>query len=181
MTIAVTDNIILELLDSWHASETFALIDSNRQYLREWLPWVDHMRTAADFKNYIQRTQQQAKDETDYGFVVKFNGKIAGRIGLHYIDRQNKTGALGYWLGESFAGNGIITKACAVLINFAFDKLQLNRVEIKCATGNTKSKAIAERLGFKQEGILKQAEFVNTHFIDLYLYSMLKTDWQQQG
>jgi len=179
MTIHVNDNITLELLDTKHAAETFALINANRQYLREWLPWVDNMRTIENFENYIQRTQQQLKDGTDYGYIILYNGKIAGRIGLHYIDMQNKTGAVGYWLGETFTGNGIIAKACAAIINFAFTSLELNRIEIKCGTGNNKSKAIAERLGFTQEGVLRQAEFVNTHFIDLYIYSMLKTEWPQ--
>ncbi len=86
--------------------------------------------------------------------------------------------SLGYWLGENFAGNGIITKSCKAMINYAFTTLNLNRIEIKCATKNYKSKAIAERLHFKQEGILKQVELVNEKFINLYLFVMLKSEWQ---
>jgi len=73
----------------------------------------------------------------------------------------------------------ILTKCCTALINHGFNELGLNRIEIKCATGNKKSRTIAEKLNFKREGILRQAEWLNGRFIDLYLYSMLKEEWQQ--
>ena len=55
----------------------------------------------------------------------------------------------------------------------------LNRIEIKCAVGNNKSRAIPQKLQFKQEGILRQAELLNGKFIDLYLYAMLKEEWER--
>ena len=54
----------------------------------------------------------------------------------------------------------------------------LNRIELKTAVKNLKSQAIPNKLNFKKEGILRQAEFVNNEFVDLYIYSMLKEDWQ---
>lgn len=85
---------------------------------------------------------------------------------------------MGYWLAENCTGKGIITKSCKVIINYAFETLALNRIEIKCGTGNYKSKGIPEKLGFVQEGILHQAEYLNDGYIDLYLYSLLKKDWK---
>ena len=176
MMIKVDDSIYLELLDDKHAEATFKLIDANRNYLKEWLPWVDNMQTIDNFKNYISNTKKQSAAGTDYGYVIFFNNNITGRIGIHYIDCQNKMASLDYWLGENFAGNRIVTKSCKAIINYAFTVLNLNRIEIKCATKNYKSKAIAERLNFKQEGILKKAELVNGKFIDLYLFAMLKSE-----
>jgi ribosomal-protein-serine acetyltransferase len=178
MTIQVDDEITLAILDEEHAEETFDLINNNRDHLREWLPWVDSMKNIENFKAYIINSRHLYEDGTDLGYVILYNSKIAGRIGLHHINRANRLGAIGYWLGESFAGKGIITRSCQALIRHGFTKINLNRIEIKCGTGNHKSKAIAERLKFKQEGILHQAECVNGNFIDLFLFAMLREEWQ---
>jgi ribosomal-protein-serine acetyltransferase len=179
MTIQVDDNIALALIDDKHALPVFNLIDNNRHYLREWLPWVDNMRSIENLKNYIVKCKKENEQGSDFGYVIIYNNIVAGRIGIHNIDQQNKIASIGYWLAEDFAGKGIITKSCKAIINYAFDELGLNRIEIKCGTGNFKSKAIPMRLNFKEEGIIRQGEFVNNKFIDLFIFSMLKTEWQR--
>lgn len=177
MTIQINDSLILELNHLSHAEENYALIISNRVYLKEWLTWVDKIQTLEDSKNYIISSIQKTEQQTDYGFVIKFKENIIGRIGLHFIDSINKTGAIGYWISEGFQGQGIITNSCKALIKYGFIELNLNRIEIKCATQNLKSKAIPEKLHFKLEGIQRQAEFLNNQFTDLYVYSLLKEEW----
>ena len=178
MIIKAGDNISLELLAEKHAAETFSLINANRVYLKEWLPWVDNMQTVDDFKAYIANCNEMHKKGSDLGCVIIYNNAVAGRIGIHHINQHNKIGAIGYWLGESYAGKGIITRSCKAIIKYGFEILNLNRIEIKCGAGNYKSKAIAERLSFKEEGILRQAELVNDKYIDLYLFSLLKEEWE---
>jgi ribosomal-protein-serine acetyltransferase len=136
------------------------------------------MRSIEDLKNYILKCKKESEQSNDFGYVIIYNDTIAGRIGLHHIDKQNKIASIGYWLAKDFAGKGIITKSCKAIIDYAFDVLDLNRIEIKCGTGNFKSKAVPERLGFKQEGIIRQGEFVNNKFIDLFIFSMIKSEWQ---
>ncbi len=178
MIIKVDDTIIAELIDDKHAAPVFSLINNNRQYLREWLPWVDNMRSIDNFKNYILKCKKESEQGSDFGYVIIYNGTVGGRIGIHNIDQQNKIASIGYWLTEDFAGKGIITKCCKTIIDYAFDILNVNRMEIKCGTQNLKSKAIPVRLNFKQEGIIRQGEFVNNTFIDdLFIFSMLKSEW----
>ena len=71
-----------------------------------------------------------------------------------------------------------MTRACSALGTHAFDALGLSRVEIRCATENEKSRAIPERLGFTQEGTLRQAEWLHDHFVDLTVYGMLAGEWK---
>lgn len=177
MTIQINDSLVLESNHLSHAEENYALINSNRAYLKQWLTWVDKIQTLEDSKNYIIASIKKTEQQTDYGFVIKYNGSIVGRMGLHFIDAVNKTGTIGYWIAESFQGKGLITECCKSLINFGFTKLNLRRIEIKCATQNLKSKAIPEKLNFKQEEILRQAEFLNNTWTDLYLYALLKNEW----
>lgn len=170
MIIKIDNTLSLELSNLSHAEDNFELICKNRNYLKQWLTWVDRMQTIDDFKHFISSSILKNKQGTDYGFVIKHNQTIIGRIGIHFIDSQNKTGMLGYWIDADFQGKGIITKVCKTLIQFSFTEINLNRIEIKCATKNLKSKAIPIKLNFTQEGILREAEFLNGNINDLYLY-----------
>ncbi|KAA9325987.1 GNAT family N-acetyltransferase [Adhaeribacter soli] len=173
----ISETISLEPLADHHAEPAFELIDNNRTHLKTWLTWVDFMQSADNFRSFIKGAQQRAADNQEASFMILHARKVAGRIGLYYLDHQNKTGAIGYWLGEEFQGKGLVTEACKEIIGHGFTALGLNRIEIKCATGNHKSQGIPERLGFTREGILRQAEQVNGRFHDLYLYSLLKEEW----
>jgi ribosomal-protein-serine acetyltransferase len=108
---------------------------------------------------------------------IWYSGELAGVIGHLGVDWTNRSTELGYWLGASFQGNGLATMACRVLTEHAFHELELNRVEIRCAPENTRSRAIPERLGFREEGTLRQDEWLNDHFEDTVVYGMLAADW----
>lgn len=176
--IKVDDDLTLELIDEHHAEETYKVIDANREHLRVWLPWVDYTKSVQIFKDYIRFCKQQFKEGADYGYIIRHRNEAAGRIGLHHVDAKNKSAAIGYWLAKEQEGKGIITRSCKALLNFGFNELQLNRIEIKCGDRNNKSEAIPQKLSFKREGLLRQAEFVNGKFIDLHLYSLLKEEWR---
>lgn len=176
--IQVDDLISLEMLDERHAGSLIELVNNNRAYLREWLAWVDYMLTEENAVNYINDCKRRAAEKKDFAFAIMFEGRMVGRIGMHHINKQNKIGEIGYWLADGLQGKGIVTKCCRALINYGFTELDLNRIEIKCGTGNDKSRAIAEKLKFKKEGILRKSEWLNGKFIDLYLYAMLKDEWE---
>jgi ribosomal-protein-serine acetyltransferase len=176
--IKVDDTLAMVLIDYHHAETLYQLVKLNRQHLREWLPWVDQMRSVDDFKKYITTSKQRYASHTEIGYMIIHNHVMVGRLGVYNIDLMNKSGSIGYWLDKEWMGKGIITRCCKAVIDEAFSHLQLNRIEIRAATANVKSQAIPERLGFKKEGIIRQGEFVNNEFVDLYVYSMLKEEWQ---
>jgi ribosomal-protein-serine acetyltransferase len=178
MILIVTENISLELTAQKHAVPLFEALDNSREHLSRFLPWVDNMQQVDDFRNYIRHCELLYQQKTDVSFVIKVDEKVAGRIGLHYINAHNKIAAIGYWLSKGFEGKGIIIQSCKKLISFGFGELGLNRIEIKAAVQNSRSQAVPEKLHFTKEGILRQAEWVNGEFFDLYLYSMLHTEWK---
>jgi ribosomal-protein-serine acetyltransferase len=178
--IKVDDTIVLELIDNHHAEVLSQLVKVNRLHLREWLPWVDHMRTVEDFRKYINSSKQRYANHAEVGFVIIADQVMIGRVGLYNIDLTNKSASIGYWLDKEWLGKGIITRCCKAIIDEGFKRLHLNRIEIRAALENFKSQAIPERLGFKKEGIIRQGEFVNNQFVDLYVYSMLKEEWENQ-
>lgn len=178
MTIAINDTISLELASQAHATGLFEAVDQNREHLSRFLPWVGNMQTADDMKNYLQYCETLYQQKTEVSFVITAGGKIAGRVGLHYIHPHNRVAAIGYWLSKEFEGRGIILQSCKALIQYGFEQLGLHRIEIKAAVQNTRSQAVPEKLHFTKEGILREAELVNGAFVDLVLYSLLEPEWR---
>ena len=176
MIINIDENIKIELINENHSQPIFDIVDQNRIHLRQWLPFVDRMQTVEFAENFVKGTMQRNKDGNEFAFVIIENDKVIGRIGVYKIDGQNKIGEIGYWLAENLQGKGIITKSCKALIDFCFSDLQLNRIEIKCGTENFKSKTIPQKLNFTKEGVIREGELLYDKFIDLNLYSLLKTD-----
>ncbi len=168
----------LRLVNEAEAEKLFDLIVRNRQHLRSWLPWLDGNMSIDDTQAFIRHSQEQYSSKRGFQTSIWFKNEIAGIIGYHPIDWQNRSVMIGYWLGEQFQGKGIMTAACRVLVNYAFDEFKLHRVEIRCATGNTKSRAIPERLHFTNEGVIKDGEWLYDHFVDLVLYRMLAHEWK---
>jgi ribosomal-protein-serine acetyltransferase len=100
-------------------------------------------------------------------------------VGHHYLDRPNRSTQLGYWLGEEFQGRGIMTRAVRALIELTFNTWRLNRIEIRCATGNQPSCRLAERLGACLEGTARDAEWLYDRFVDHRVYSILAREWKE--
>lgn len=172
----IDNNIRIELIEEKHTQSIFNMVNQNRNHLRPWLPFVDRMQTVDFAQNFVSGTMQRNKDGLEYAFVIFENDEMVGRVGVYKIDRQNSIGEIGYWIVEHAQGHGIVTKCCKQLIDFCFNELKLNRIEIKCGTENIKSKSIPENLNFTKEGVIRQGEQLYDRFIDLNLYSLLKTD-----
>ena len=178
LTIPVTDRCRLVPLDLADADELFALTDANRGYLRQWLPWLDSVRRVDDTRTFIRAAQAQAARNDGVQLVLRVDGCIAGVVGHHQIDWRNRITSLGYWIGEAYQGRGLTTAACRVLITRAFDAARLNRIEIRCASDNHRSRAIPVRLGLREEGLLRDAEWLYEHFVDHVVYAALAREWQ---
>jgi len=177
MIIIIDTNLKLELTTAHHAEGLFEAVDKNRGHLSTFLTWVGSMKSVADFKNYISNCEQLYQEKKEVSFAIIFNGTVAGRIGLHHINLQNKNASIGYWLTKDAEGKGIIIRSCKKLIDYGFQELGLHRIEIKAAVENKRSQAIPQKLNFKKEGILRGAELVNGSFLDLVLYSILRNEW----
>jgi len=88
---------------------------------------------------------------------------------------------LGYWLDAAMEGKGVVTQACRTMVRHAFEEHELHKVEISCATDNTRSRAVAERLGFIQEGILRQTDRLHDRYVDSVFYGLLVDEWNARA
>ena len=176
--LPVDAGVELRILEEWNAEELYQLIERNRAHLHRWLPWVDYETSVEKSRNFVQHSLQRYMENDGFNLGIFYRGRLAGVIGYHSVNWPNKHVEIGYWLGAEFEGKGLVTSACRTLLAFAFEKLMLNRVAILCAAGNARSRAIPERLGFTQEGVLRDGEWLYDHFVDLVVYSMLAREWQ---
>jgi ribosomal-protein-serine acetyltransferase len=176
-TLPLSGGICLRPLNEEDVAELHALIDANRARLAVWLPWAAG-QTLDDTAKFIRRTSEQLVENDGFQTAIVREGVIAGVVGYVGVDWQNRSTSLGYWLGESYQGKGTMTLAVQALVNHALSVWHLNRVEIRAADENRRSRAIPERLGFSQDGILRNSELVNGRYLDVVVYSMLAADWR---
>lgn len=176
----VDDEISIELLQQHHKEELFELIDTNREHLRKWLLWVDKRKSVEDFEPIIPIWIRNYADDNGFDAGIRYNGKLVGMVGLHFIDWKNSSTSIGYFLSENAQGKGIITRSVSSLLNYLFNTLNINRVEIQCAVNNHKSIGIPERLGFVKEGIKSEGQWLYDHYEDLVTYSLLSKDWNNK-
>ena len=176
--LKVDKEIVLKVLEIDDAADLFDLVENNRSYLREWVPWVDTNVTIEESKAFIQSAREQLEQNLGFQCGMWFRNQLVGVIGFQRIDWMNRNVEIGYWINAEHQGFGIVTKSCRTLVDYAFNEYQLNRVQIRCATGNIKSRAIIERLGFIKEGKTQQAEFLYDHYVDLFIYGMTANEWK---
>jgi ribosomal-protein-serine acetyltransferase len=157
------------------AEEAFAEIDQNRERLRDWLPWVDRTRSADDVRAFIELCA--ASDGKQRSFGIYVDGVLAGNVGLGLDD--DNAAELGYWISGAFEGRGLITAAARELMRYGFGERGFRRIQLTAAVENERSRAVAERLGMTQEGVLRKAGRIrDDRYLDLVMYSILQEEWR---
>ena len=176
--LKVDDEIELGLLEGQHAQSILELTSANLDYISKWLPPIASMDTVEKTAQFIKGGLKRFAENNGFLAGIWYKGELVGGIVLRYCDWNIRTTEAGYWLGEAYTGKGIATRATRKVVDYAFNDLGLKRVEIRCSTENMPSRAIAERLGFPLEGILRQAYHLNDDLIDVALYSVLASEWK---
>ena len=169
------DGIVVRALTPDDDVELFELIDRNRDRLRPWMAWEPMTKGPADTRAFIERAIASEHDHDANGIYL--DGRLAGSVGLR-VDALDEKGEVGYWLDRDAEGRGIVTRACERALAFAFEELGLHRVELLAATGNARSRAVAERLGMIQEGTGREAGRIDGGFVDLVTYAILDREWR---
>lgn len=170
---SITPEVEIRLSIPQYADEIFALTESNKTFLGQWLAWLKASRSVDSTREFLQQQLHRFAQVEALHVTIFVDQQIAGVAGFNQIDQVNGIGSIGYWLAQDYNGRGIMTGVVADLITIARAPLGLQKVDIRCATNNQKSRAIPERLGFTHEGTLRRAEKVNDHWLDHEVYGLL--------
>lgn len=112
-----------------------------------------------------------------YQWGIEKSGAIVGTCTLAGIDRHNRHGDIGFALGRSHWGRGLIMKALPAVIEFAFGRLKLHRIGADADPRNAASIRVLEKLGFRREGLLRECYFHMGEIQSALLFGLLQRDW----
>jgi len=153
--LKIDSDISLRVRTKDEALELFNLVQENKKHLSKFLVWVEYTKSVSDSKDFIVKKLKEFTDGKSCDFGIYFKEEIIGSAGLIKIDKENKTGEIGYWISKNYEGRGIVTNVVKKLIEISKKKYKLHRIEIQMLTENKKSRAVPERLGFTHEGTMK--------------------------
>ena len=173
-----TARLVLVPIEPNDGRELWTAVESCRGYLERWLPWVPFNDSPEASKRYAEACAA----DWDAGRAVRFavrdpsSWAMLGVVGLDACVHLHRSCELGYWLRQDVEGHGVMTEAAGACVRFAFDHMAVHRIRCAAATDNHKSLRVIARLGFRFEGIARQAERVGTRWLDHAVFSRLATD-----
>jgi len=173
-TLVLPGCLELRALEDSHAAELHALIERNRPRLAKWIAWARE-QTPEDTLAFVGRAHAKEREGSGLSRAIVDDGCLVGVVGIT-VDQANHSAEIGFWLDEASCGKGIATAAVAALVDFGFDRWRLVRVAIRADVENRPSCAVAERLGFHFEGVMRQAYRVGDRYSDDAVYAMLASD-----
>ena len=175
-TIIVDNDISIRPTLMSDAPQIFDAFSTQGNYLRQWLPIAADFNTLDDVCDYIENCDCEGINS----YSIVYNGQFAGHIAIKHVSYLCHIAELGYWLTKSLQGRGIMTRSVQAFVNQLFTKTATNRLVIKCAVGNERSRRIPIRLNFKLEGVERDGEMsADGHYNDLEVFSLLKNEYEQ--
>jgi ribosomal-protein-serine acetyltransferase len=160
--------------------ELHSCIERTRDELGKWLRWAQEP-SLENTRGHLARGLAAERDGHGVRRAIVIDGAIVGDVGLD-VDRDNNAGGIGYWLDRDHRGRGLVGVAVRALVRHGFTALALRRIEIRTDVQNRASRAVAERLGFELEGVLRQSYRVSEqHYSDDAVYAMLASDSARQA
>lgn len=142
-----------------------------------WTRVPDHYggREAREWAGEAAR-QHEAGEGLHLLIVDARDGQLLGSIGIHRIVEEERRCDIGYWLAREARGRGVMTRAVRLLSGWAFSELGVERIEVIVDPRNAASRAVAERAGFRFEGVLRSYVVIKDRRRDMAMYSLLRTD-----
>lgn len=178
ISFPILPDILLREVTIEDAAAIYQAIDTHRDYLKTWLPFVDKMRSVADEEAFLKSVLSVPAERREPIFGIwNERNEICGLIGFHFSDFDNHRTEIGYWLLPEYQHRGIVTESVRKLCHWAVSEKGIKRIQIRCATGNAASNGIPIRLGFHHEGTERSGELLASgEYADIHVYSILKEE-----
>jgi ribosomal-protein-serine acetyltransferase len=173
-----TDRLTLAPVDPADSEEVWLAVNGSRPLLQKWLPWVPYYTEPAS----SQRFTEACVADWDHGRALRFaireraGRMFVGVVGLESCVHIHRQCDLGYWLRKEGMRRGIMTEAARAAVEFAFRYMGAHRIRVAAATDNHASQRVISRLGFRFEGIARQAEWCDDRWLDHGVFALLATD-----
>jgi [ribosomal protein S5]-alanine N-acetyltransferase len=174
------DHVMLRQPQASDHAEWAALRERSREFLRPWEPiWPVDDLTRGAFRRRLKRYAEDQRSDQAYSFFIfrRTDNALVGGITLANVRRGvAQAGSIGYWIGEPFAREGLMSAALGALVPFSFATLRLHRLEAACIPTNVASIRLLEKSGFQREGYARRYLCINGIWQDHLLYARIKDD-----
>jgi len=156
------------------------VVTSNYDHLRTFMEWAKPDYSRADAAEWVSKATNRESDDKPLNFCIFRYDRMIGTVGFATFDRDAKVTEIGYWIAADEQGKGIISRATEALLDIAFGKIGMNRVQIRCADQNLRSAAIPRKFGFTEEGRQRQHVIRDGVVYDFLVFGLLRDEWEQQ-
>lgn len=172
-----TERLLLRPLESADAQALFAVF-SDTKVMRYWsgVAWDSIDKADETIARYSKALAEN--ESLGLGIVDSQTDELIGTCSLFHLDEQSRRAEIGYSIASASWGKGYMHEALTALINYGFDALNLHRMEADTDPRNAASRRCLERLGFVNEGLLRERWIVNNEICDTSFYGLLRSDWQ---
>jgi ribosomal-protein-serine acetyltransferase len=170
------DHNRLTLLRRSQAPDLLALVERDRAHLGEFLHWAADMSTVDAAAAFLGRAVTSFAEDELPGVGIWRDGRLVGGAMFFPLDRATRATEVGYWLESDACGHGLMGRTLHVVLDHVFDDLAVHRVGLQAAVANTRSRRLAERLGFQFEGVRRAASRVGDRIDDTAIYALLAGD-----
>ncbi len=173
-----TPRLLLVPIEISDGDELWEAVEGSRWHLERWLPWVPFNGT----REASMRYAEACVADWDAGRAVRFairdrhSRELLGVVGLDSCVHLHRSCELGYWLRRDATGKGLMTEAANASVEFAFSRMAMHRIRCAAATDNFPSLRVIQRLSFRFEGIARQAELVQSRWLDHAVFAKLSQD-----
>jgi ribosomal-protein-serine acetyltransferase len=179
--LRVDDDLQLGLLEREDVGDLDALVAANRDHLLPWMPWARDPERAGT-RGFVEGralTALERGEGVDTG--IWWRGRLVGAAGIHSWSERPRRGSVGYWIAADAQGHGVATRVARALLAKAFDDWGAARVDLRAAVENAPSRAVADRLGMRFEGVLRRELPVEDGYADMAVYALDAAEWRARG
>jgi ribosomal-protein-serine acetyltransferase len=163
------------ITDAYHA-----LLVANRERLARWEAWAIAPPAREETRSFLEASARNwlAGLELPVAIAVRARGqwRLAGAVSLH-ITPYSRSAEIGYWIDGGHEGRGLASRAVAAVLDHGFGALGIDRVALHTEPANERSRALARRLGFVEEGVLRQGLAFPGERRDEVVYGLLASEW----
>ncbi len=151
--------------------------------LSRYLPWAHDRYSRSVTQQFIRESTAAWHEGRAYDFAIRRDsepGHHVGNVSIWHVSRANGTGEVGYWVRTDETSRGVCTEAVARILRFGFEELGMHRIVVRIGVGNTGSERVAQKLGFRLEGTLRDEVKVGNEWIDHTIWGLLEHEWRHE-
>ncbi|MEV0534181.1 GNAT family protein [Kitasatospora sp. NPDC050463] len=176
--VPLTDHAELRPLEPWQAAEFLAHMDRARDHTNPWISWAGRSTDLESARLTLQRYADRQAADTGRLYGIWLDGTLVG--GTMFVDFSATTGIaeVGVWTEPAGEGLGLVAAAVRHLIDYAFTTRGLHRIEWHTSPANIRSRALAQRLGMRLDGTMRETHLVNGAYLDSEIWSLLAHEWK---